>query len=127
MVPEPDKQVRLGHHVRMVGLTYGEIVPPYNSRVRLLFHILAAVLVACLVAAAFFSLFGKNWEGPWKSLAAYLNYFRRGSQQGEHSEPWYYYFQILFAYRPSKRVFWSEGLIRRIGLDRGGLFARVSR
>ena len=35
---------------------------------RLLFHILAAVLTACLVAAAFFSMFGKNWQGPGNSI-----------------------------------------------------------
>jgi hypothetical protein len=86
---------------------------------RLAFHILAAVLTACLVAAAFFSMFGRNWEGPWKSVCAYANYFRRGSQPGEHSEPWYYYFQILFAYRPSKRIFWSEGFIAVLALIGG--------
>jgi hypothetical protein len=30
MVPEPDMSVRLAHHVLMVGLTYGELVPPYK-------------------------------------------------------------------------------------------------
>jgi uncharacterized protein (TIGR03663 family) len=74
-------------------------------------HLLAGVLVACLVAAAFFSVFGKNWRGPWASIQAYANYFRRGSEHGEHSEPWYYYLQIVFAYRPAKGFFWSEGFI----------------
>ncbi|MEI8376719.1 MAG: flippase activity-associated protein Agl23, partial [Planctomycetota bacterium] len=77
----------------------------------LLFHILAAILTACLVATAFFSMFGKNWLGPWDSVCAYANYFRRGSRQGDHSEPWHYYLQLFFAYRPSKRIFWSEGFI----------------
>ncbi len=95
-------------------------------RSRLLFHILAAILMACLVAAAFFSLFGRDWEGPWKSICAYANYFRRGSQQGEHSEPWYYYLQLLFAYRPSKRIFWSEGFIAVLALI-GGIDALVRR
>ena len=81
---------------------------------------------ACLVAAAFFSMFGRNWEGPWKSICAYANYFRRGSQQGEHSEPWYYYLQILFAYRPSKRIFWSEGFIAVLALI-GGIDALARR
>ena len=97
-----------------------------SSRSRFAFHILAAVLTACLVAAAFFSMFGKNWEGPWKSICAYANYFRRGSQQGEHSEPWYYYLQLLFAYRPSKRIFWSEGFIAVLALI-GGVDALVRR
>ena len=90
---------------------------------RLLFHVLAAILTACLVAAAFFSMFGRNWEGPWKSISAYANYFRRGSQPGEHSEPWYYYLQLLFAYRPSKRVFWSEGFIAVLALIGGACIA----
>ena len=78
---------------------------------RTLLHILAGVPVACFVATAFYSLFGKNLSGPWDSIKAYANYFRRGSEQGEHSEPWYYYLQILFAYRPQRAFFWSEGFI----------------
>ena len=96
------------------------------SRLRLLFHILAALLTACLVAAAFFSMFGKNWQGPWNSILAYANYFRRGSQQGEHSEPWYYYLQVFFASRPAKRIFWSEGLIAVLALI-GGIDALARR
>ncbi len=91
---------------------------------RFFLHLLAASLTACLVAVAFFSMFGRNWEGPWKSIYAYSNYFHRGSQQGEHSEPWYYYLQLLFAYRPSKRIFWSEGFIAVLALI-GGIHALV--
>ncbi|MGO9114866.1 MAG: flippase activity-associated protein Agl23 [Thermoguttaceae bacterium] len=87
-----------------------------GTRTRLCLHILAGVLTACLVAAAFFSLFGRNWEGSWKSISAYANYFHRGSQPGEHSEPWHYYLQLLFAYRPSKKIFWSEGFIAVLAL-----------
>ena len=97
-----------------------------KARLRLLFHVLAAVLTACLVAAAFFSFFGRNWEGPWDSISAFGNYFRRGSRQGDHSEPWYYYLQRLFAYRPSKQVFWSEGLIAVLALI-GGVEALARR
>ena len=99
-----------GHHAHMVG--GGRRVPPK----RLLIHILAAAATACLVAVALFSMFGKNWHGPWNSICAYTNYFRRGSQHGEHSEAWHYYLQLLFAYRPSKRIFWSEGFIAALAL-----------
>jgi predicted membrane-bound mannosyltransferase len=92
---------------------------------RLLIHVLVAVLAACIVAAALFSMFGKNWHGPWESIRAYANYFHRGSQPGEHSEPWYYYLQLLFAYRPSKRIFWSEGLIALLALI-GGTYSLSS-
>ncbi len=83
------------------------------------FHLLVAVLTACLVAAAFFSMFGRHWAGPRESILAYANYFRRGSQPGEHSEPWYYYLQVFFADWPSKRIFWSEGLIALLALAGG--------
>jgi len=93
---------------------------------QLLLPALAAAATAVLVAAAFFSMFGRNSHGPWDSICAYANYFRRGTQQGEHSEPWYYYFQLLFAYRPSKRIFWSEGLIAVLALV-GGIHALAAR
>jgi len=107
-----------------VGWAEHRRVPPKTLflRSRFLFHILAAVLTACLVATAFFSMFGRNWEGPWKSICAYANYFHRGSRQGEHSEPWYYYLQLLFAYRPSKRIFWSEGFIALLAVI-GGVYS----
>jgi uncharacterized protein (TIGR03663 family) len=104
-----------GGHRRAALVDAGSV----PTRARLLFHVLAAILAACLVAVAFFSMFGRNWEGPWQSISAYANYFRRGSQPGEHSEPWYYYLQLLFAYRPSKRVFWSEGFIAVLALIGG--------
>ena len=88
----------------------GDLASVRSRRARLL-PLLAAILMAGVVAAAFFSMFGKNWDGPWQSIRAYANYFRRGSQHGDHSEPWYYYLQLLFAYWPSKKIFWSEGLI----------------
>ncbi len=87
-----------------------------GSRSPLFLHLLVAVLTACLVATAFFSMFGKHWAGPRDSILAYANYFRRGSQPGEHSEPWYYYLQLFFADRPLKGIFWSEGLIALLAL-----------
>jgi uncharacterized protein (TIGR03663 family) len=93
-------------------------------------HVLVAMVAACLVAVAFFSMFGRHWQGPWESIAAYANYFRRGSQSGDHSEPWYYYLQILFAYRPATRrvpgVFWSEGFIAVLAMI-GGAHALIGR
>jgi uncharacterized protein (TIGR03663 family) len=75
------------------------------------FVLLAAAAVACLVAAAFYSQFGANWRGPWDSIRAYANYWRRGAVLGLHVKPWYYYLQTLFAYRPARGFFWTEGLI----------------
>ena len=52
-------------------------------------------------------------------------YFRRGSEGGIHSHPWYYYLQLLTVNRPARGFFWSEGLI--IGLAAvGGMAALTS-
>ncbi len=73
--------------------------------------IFTATLAAVLVALACYSSFGTHWRGPLDSLATYTIYWRRGSQSGIHTHPWYYYLQLLFAYRPARGFFWSEGLI----------------
>ncbi len=86
---------------------------------RTLLHVLASIAIACIVAAALFSNFGKNWQAPWDSILAYGNYFRRGSGGAGHSEPWYYYLQILFAYRPIKQLVWSEGFIALLAIVGG--------
>ena len=78
--------------------------------------ILAAAGVAILVAAAFYSSFGKNWHGPWDSIRAYVNYCQRGSEGGIHSHAWYYYFELLLAFRPARGFFWTEGLIAALAL-----------
>ncbi len=83
-------------------------------------HVSAATFVAVVVAVALLSGFGKDWHTPWDSIRAYANYVHRGSELGEHSEPWYYYLQILFAHRPAKGFFWSEGLIAVLAIV-GGL------
>jgi uncharacterized protein (TIGR03663 family) len=90
-----------------------------RSRWRLLVHVLLGVFAAVLVAGALFSMFGKNWDGPWNSITAYANYARRGSEQGKHSAPWYYYLQTLFAFRPARGVLWSEGFIAVLALIGG--------
>jgi len=73
--------------------------------------IVAATAAALLAAAAFYSSFGTNWPGLSDALATYAVYFRRGSQAGIHTHPWYYYLELLFACRPARGFFWSEGLI----------------
>ena len=90
--------------------------------------LLAAAAVACAVAAPFYlySRSGVNWHGPWDSVSAYANYWRRGAVLGLHVHPWYYYLQTLFACRPGRGFFWSEGLIAGlavVGAARGlGIF-----
>jgi uncharacterized protein (TIGR03663 family) len=83
---------------------------------RTVLHVIAAVFVAVIVATALFSNFGRNLRVPWNSVLAYGNYFRRGSGGAGHSEPWHYYLRILFAYRPIKQFFWSEGFIALLAI-----------
>jgi uncharacterized protein (TIGR03663 family) len=99
------------------GMENGDVISLPSTRSVL--YVLAAVLIACIVATALFSNFGRNWRVPWDSVMAYGNYFRRGSGGAGHSEPWYYYLQILFAYRPIKQFFWSEGFIALLAIIGG--------
>jgi uncharacterized protein (TIGR03663 family) len=98
-------------HGRDAGATptnTGETPAPPRRTTRAIF---TAALTAVLVAVACYSSFGTNWRGPLDSLLTYTIYWRRGSQAGIHTHPWYYYLQLLFAYRGARGFFWSEGLI----------------
>ena len=79
-------------------------------RLRLL-PIAAAIFTACIVATAFYSSFGTNWSAPIDSLLAYKNYVVRGTENGLHNNPWYFYSELLVAFHPSRGFVWSEGLI----------------
>jgi uncharacterized protein (TIGR03663 family) len=73
--------------------------------------LLAALAAACLVAGAFYSGFGRDWHGPWDSIKAYGNYWRRGTQSGLHVEPWSYYFKLLLAWRSLRHLYAPEAAI----------------
>ena len=90
-------------------------VPQFRPYLRPL-ALVAAAGAACAVAAAFYSSFGRNWHGPWDSVRAYVNYVHRGSEGGVHLHPWYQYFEWLFAFRPARGFFWTEGLIGLLAL-----------
>jgi len=79
----------------------------------------AAAFAAISVTVVLYTSFGRNWSGPLDSLLCYVTYLQRGVEGGEaglHSHPWYYYFELLFAYWPSRQFFWSEGLIAGLAL-----------
>ena len=80
---------------------------------------------ACFVTLVLYSSFGRNPRGPLDSILAYAVYVRRGSETGIHSHPWYYYLELLLAFRPAKGFFWSEGLIA--GLAVVGMLASLGR
>ncbi len=83
---------------------------------------LAAVGVVTVI---FYSSFGQHPRGPLDSFLAYAVYVRRGSESGIHSHPWYYYLELLLAFRPAKGFFWSEGLI--VGLALVGMVVSLRR
>jgi uncharacterized protein (TIGR03663 family) len=78
--------------------------------------ILAALGAACLVTVALYSSLGTNWHGPLDSVLAYTTYFRRGGEGGIHRQPWSFYLELLFAYRPARGFFWTEGFIAALAL-----------
>jgi uncharacterized protein (TIGR03663 family) len=88
----------------------------------------AATLAGVVVAVLLYSAFGREWRGLLDSLRAYAGYWERGRAAGEagiHEHPWYFYLQLLVAYRPARGFFWSEGLI--VGLAAVGGVAAVRR
>jgi uncharacterized protein (TIGR03663 family) len=93
-------------------------LPPLRDYFRPL-PLLGAVLAAGAVVVVFYSSWGTHWRGVLDSILAYLTYWQRGRGGGEaamHSHPWYFYLELLVAYRPARGFFWSEGLIVGLGL-----------
>ena len=86
---------------------------------------LLALFVGVVVAVMFYSSFGTHARGPLDSLLAYSTYFRRGTEPSIHTHPWYFYLELLVAYRPARGFFWSEGLI--VGLAVVGGVASVGK
>jgi uncharacterized protein (TIGR03663 family) len=86
--------------------------------------LVAAAATACLVATALYSSFGTHGQGPLDSLRAYGTYLRRGTETGPHTHPWYFYFELLIAFRPARGFFWTEGLI--VALAAVGCFHSLS-
>ncbi len=85
-------------------------------------HFAAAAVSALLVAFLFFSSFLRNPRGIVDSLAAFKDYFVRGTELGVHSQPWFYYLKMLL-WTKSNGVVWSEALI--LGLALAGLAAAI--
>lgn len=77
---------------------------------------LVALVAAVGIAAALYSSFGTHPRGPLDSVLAYGTYFRRGSAGGIHAHPWWFYLELLLAFRPARGFFWTEGLIAALAL-----------
>lgn len=87
--------------------------------------VIGFLAAACFVSLVLYSSFGRHLHGPLDSILAYATYWRRGSEAGIHSHPWYFYLELLLAFRPAKGFLWTEGLI--VGLAAVGGLASLGR
>jgi uncharacterized protein (TIGR03663 family) len=87
-------------------------------------QLIAAAAAALSVAFLFFSSFFRNPKGIVDSLAAFKDYFARGTESGIHTHPWFYYLKTLL-WTKSEGVVWSEALI--LGLAVAGIIAAFIR
>lgn len=74
-------------------------------------RLFAGLIAAGVVTLVLYSSFGRDWRGPLDSISAFAVYVQRGSRPELHAHPWYYYLELLTAFRPAKGFFWSEGFV----------------
>jgi uncharacterized protein (TIGR03663 family) len=89
---------------------------PHSRPARVLVATAAGLLAFLLVFCLLYSSLGTNLHGPIDAVLAYGTYFRRGSEGGNHSHPWYYYLEILVASRPLRGYVGTETLIVALAL-----------
>lgn len=74
-------------------------------------HVLAGLIVACIVSIIFFSSFFTNMRGIKDSILTYGTYFNRAGTSDIHNHPWYYYLKMLIFYKFGTGPVWTEALI----------------
>jgi uncharacterized protein (TIGR03663 family) len=74
-------------------------------------HIVAALVVAGVVSAMFYSSFFTNARGVLDSILTYKIYLSRAGHNEVHIHPWHYYLNILAYFRIGNNPAWSEALI----------------
>ncbi|MCI0697125.1 TIGR03663 family protein [candidate division KSB1 bacterium] len=74
-------------------------------------HVVAAVAVAGVVSAMFYSSFFANAKGVLDSILTYKTYLSRAGHNEVHIHPWHYYLNILAYFRIGNNSVWSEALI----------------
>jgi len=85
--------------------------PRWNWR-----HIVAALAVAIVTSAVFFSSFCTNAAGPLDALRTYLVWFQRAGGATAHVHPWNFYFERLLFFHVHGGPIWSEGFIVALAL-----------
>ena len=89
-------------------------------------HLVAAVLVAAVVAALFFSSFLSRPHGVIDSILSYRTYVERAAGVSSwHVYPWHFYFGLLLVFHLDGGPVWTEALI--VGLALVGLLAAALR
>jgi len=89
---------------------------------RLLVGIAVTVAAAVIVWAALFSSFGQNPAGLLDSVKTYAHYVRQAGGQGrggQHVYPFWYYFQVLFAWKQPGGSCWTEAAVLLLALAGG--------
>ncbi|MGD0782600.1 MAG: flippase activity-associated protein Agl23 [Candidatus Aminicenantales bacterium] len=88
---------------------------PEQIRALKLSHVLAGTAAALSTAFLFYSSFFRNPKGIVDSLAAFKDYFARGTESGLHTQPWDTYLKTLL-WTKSEGVVWTEALILGLAL-----------
>jgi predicted membrane-bound mannosyltransferase len=104
------------------GRARGEGGTGFPSRWKWL-HVVAALAVAAVTAALFFTSFFTNAAGPMDALRAFLPWFRRAGGATEHVHPWTFYAQRLLFFHVRGGPFWSEGFV--VALAAVGFFGAL--
>ena len=122
--------IAVGAMVLALGLTrvtrgHDSDPAPRLERATLLKHGLIAVAAAVSVSALLFSSFFSNPSGIVDSYAAYAGYLGRATQHPWHTQPWYYYLQMLGYFKGPSGQVWSEAAI--LLLAGVGIFAAATK
>ncbi len=79
-------------------------------------QLLAALALAAVTAAVFFTSFFTNAAGLPDALRTYLTWIRRAGGATEHVHPWNFYFERLLFFHARGGPIWSEALIVALAL-----------
>ncbi len=85
------------------------VPPPWRTRGWLSFarDKLAGALAFLTVVVVFYSSFFTHWQGVPDIVRAFAYFAQRATGQG-HEKPWWWYLQLLFAYRAGPLGIWSQ-------------------
>jgi predicted membrane-bound mannosyltransferase len=89
--------------------------PQAPARPAIFAQLAAAAAAALSVAFLFFSSLFRNPKGIVDSLAAFKDYFVRGTESGVHTQPWFTYLKTLL-WTKTEGIVWSEALILGLAL-----------